>query len=197
MTNRKINALQICLLAMAVCLNVAGAQIALLLRLPVLLDSMGSILTGALMGPWFGLIPSLLSGMILGMTVDIYSFYFAPAGMLVGFMAGMLFKHWTVRKSRLLWQAAFVTLPSALLSACICYGLFGGVTSSGSAILVQILGRTPVGLFFSTLFVQLAVEWIDRGVGLFLVICMMQAMPNELKNRLKGGWEHGRAKRTV
>lgn len=195
--NRKITSFQICLIAMAVCLNVAGAQIALMLRLPILLDSTGSILTGALMGPWFGLIPSLLSGITLGMTVDIYSLYFSPAGMLVGFMAGLLFRHYTVMKSRLWWQAAFVTLPSAVLSALICYGLFGGVTSSGSAILVQILGRTPVGLFFSTLLVQLAIEWLDRGIGLFLVICVVQAMPSELRSRLKGGWEHGRAGRAI
>ena len=195
--HRKITSFQICLIAMAVCLNVAGAQIALVLRLPILLDSIGSILTGALMGPWFGLIPSLLSGIILGMTVDIYSLYFAPAGMLVGLMAGLRFKHYTVSKSRLLWQAGFVTLPSAVVSAFICYGLFGGVTSSGSAILVQILGQTPVGLFFSTLLVQIVTEWIDRGIGLFLVICVVQAMPSQLRSRLKGGWEHGRAGRTI
>lgn len=38
---------------MAVGINVAGGQIALLLRLPVYLDSIGTILTGAVLYPWF------------------------------------------------------------------------------------------------------------------------------------------------
>ena len=52
----KINAYQICLVALAVGINIAGGQIALLLKLPVYLDSIGTILTGALLGPWFGML---------------------------------------------------------------------------------------------------------------------------------------------
>ena len=74
----KINAYQICLVALAVGINIAGGQIALLLKLPVYLDSIGTILTGALLGPWFGMLPNLISGIFMGMTVDIYSLYFAP-----------------------------------------------------------------------------------------------------------------------
>ena len=38
----KINAYQICLVALAVGINIAGGQIALLLKLPVYLDSIGT-----------------------------------------------------------------------------------------------------------------------------------------------------------
>ena len=72
----KINAYQICLVALAVGINIAGGQIALLLKLPVYLDSIGTILTGALLGPWFGMLPNLISGIFMGMTVDIYSRYY-------------------------------------------------------------------------------------------------------------------------
>ena len=83
----KINAYQICLVALAVGINIAGGQIALLLKLPVYLDSIGTILTGALLGPWFGMLPNLISGIFMGMTVDIYSLYFAPVGMITGIMS--------------------------------------------------------------------------------------------------------------
>ena len=75
---RKINTWQICLVALAVGINIVGGQIALFLKLPVYLDSIGTILTGALAGPWLGMIPNLISGIFMGMTVDIYSLYFAP-----------------------------------------------------------------------------------------------------------------------
>lgn len=84
MTKRKINTWQICLVALAVGINIVGGQIALFLKLPVYLDSIGTILTGALAGPWLGMIPNLISGIFMGMTVDIYSLYFAPVGMITG-----------------------------------------------------------------------------------------------------------------
>ena len=43
---RNMTTLQLCMLAMAVCINVAGGQLALMLRLPIYLDSIGTILTG-------------------------------------------------------------------------------------------------------------------------------------------------------
>ena len=73
----KMNVYQLCLVAMAVAVNIAGGQIALLLRLPIYLDSIGTILIGAVLGPWYGMIPNLLSGVFMGMTVDIYSLFFA------------------------------------------------------------------------------------------------------------------------
>ena len=82
--NRKITAFQLCLAAMAACINVAGGQLALTLRLPVYLDSIGTILAGIWLGPVFGMVPNLVSGVILGLTTDVYSLYFAPVGMITG-----------------------------------------------------------------------------------------------------------------
>ena len=75
---KKMHAYQLCFLAMAVGIHLVGGQIALALRLPVYLDSIGTILAGAVLGPWLGMLPNLLSGIIMGMTVDVYSLYFAP-----------------------------------------------------------------------------------------------------------------------
>ena len=106
MTERKINTYQICLVALAVGINIVGGQIALFLKLPVYLDSIGTILTGALLGPWFGMVPNLLSGIFMGMTVDIYSLYFAPVGMITGFVSGLILRRISVKKAKILLAAA-------------------------------------------------------------------------------------------
>ena len=59
--------------AFCIVLNMAGAYLALLFRLPVYLDSLGTVLAGALMGPWYGLAASLGSGSLTGITSDIYA----------------------------------------------------------------------------------------------------------------------------
>ncbi len=188
---------QICLAAMAACINVAGGQIALALHLPIYLDSIGTILTGAWLGPWFGMVPNLLSGLILGMTTDIYSLYFAPVGMVVGLASGLVFRRMNVKKANLLLPALLITLPGTLLSSVICAFLFGGITSSGSTILVQLLAKTPLGLTASIFLVQVITDYLDRVISLFAVVCLLQAMPQDMRDRWKGGSAHGRAGRTI
>jgi hypothetical protein len=186
-----ISVYRLCLVAMAVVMNAAGAQLALTLRLPVYLDSIGTILAGAVLGPVYGMLPSLLSGILLGMTIDIYSLYFAPAGMVVGLMSGLAFGMHLTEKRRLWLAAALVAIPGTLVSSLICAGLFGGITSSGSMVLVQLLARTPLGMTASIFVAQLVTDYLDRLVSLFLVTVLLRTLPYDLKSRWKGGMHHG------
>lgn len=223
MKKKKLTSFQLCLVAMAVGVNVAGGQLALLLKLPIYLDSVGTILTGALLGPWLGMVPNLLSGIIMGMTMDIYSLYFAPVGMITGFMAGLVWKKWlggggraaagetagaggtaevrrkagaggTAAPGRKLWLAALaVAVPGTMVSSTICAAVFGGITSSGSTVLVQLLARTPLGMTASIFLVQIVTDYADRAVSMFLVARFLRALPAGLKEKWRGEGRDGSA----
>ena len=122
---QRVSVYRICLVAMAVVMNAAGAQLALTLKLPVYLDSIGTVMAGAMLGPVYGMLPSLISGVILGMTIDIYSLYFAPVGMIVGFMAGIAWKIHQADKGRMWLAGAVVAFPGTLVSSVICEVVFG------------------------------------------------------------------------
>lgn len=186
--NKKMTTLRLCMIAMAVCINVAGGQLALMLRLPVYLDSIGTILIGAWMGPFYGMLPNMISGVLMGFTTDIYSLYFAPVGMITGFMAGIAVKQMhglvfekQVKKLQIIIGALFITIPGTMVSSVINAVLFGGVTSSGSSILVQILSRTPLGLTGSIFAVQIFTDYLDRVISLALVVMVLQMLPFSMK----------------
>ena len=179
---RKISPWQICLVAMAVVINIAGGQIALLLRLPVYLDSIGTVL----IGPWFGLLPSLLSGLVMGMAGDIYSIYFAPVGMITGMVSGLLLHGRKVKGFGLLLAGLGITVPGTIVSSLINAALFGGVTSSGSTILVQLLARTPLGLTGSIFVVQFLTDYADRCIAVFAVSLLLPRILGELRQRMTG-----------
>ena len=183
----KMNVYQLCLVAMAVAVNIAGGQIALLLRLPIYLDSIGTILIGAVLGPWYGMIPNLLSGVFMGMTVDIYSLYFAPVGMITGFMSGLVFDRRSMGRWKLIWAAAVITIPGTAVSSLINAALFGGVTSSGSTVLVQLLARTPLGLTGSIFAVQILTDYLDRCISAAAAAAVVNLMGSQLRQKLKGG----------
>lgn len=100
-SRKKMTVNQMVLIALAACINTAGGQAALALRLPVYLDSIGTILAGILLGPVYGMLPNLLSGILMGMTTDIYSLYFAPVGMVTD-----LWRGWRRGECRSLWDAS-------------------------------------------------------------------------------------------
>ena len=160
---------QICLIAFAIVLNLVGAQIALLLQLPIYLDSIGTCLLAYALGPWYAVLPGLFSSVINAMLGDAYALYYAPVGILLGFLYGYAWNHFLKEKERLLVAALFISIPTSLLSACITAYLFGGITSSGSTFIVQLLAHTPLGLTISCFIVQFITDYLDRLLALMLV----------------------------
>ena len=108
MKTEKISVQKICMIAFAICINFVGGQIALFLKLPIYLDSIGTVFVAAVLGPFYGMLPNLLSGLLMGMTVDIYSLYYAPVGILLGFVTGLVYRKFQPKK----WQI----FPAALVA---------------------------------------------------------------------------------
>jgi energy-coupling factor transport system substrate-specific component len=81
------------LMAVAIAINIAVGSITVLLRLPIYLDSIGTVLVGALAGPWAGALTGILANLIWsilpipgggGPTIAFY----APVAGVIGLMAG-------------------------------------------------------------------------------------------------------------
>ena len=75
---KKFTVVQVCFIALSAVINIIGGNLALVLRLPIYLDSIGTFLASALLGPVGGVLAGVVSGVISGITTDIYSLYFIP-----------------------------------------------------------------------------------------------------------------------
>lgn len=179
----KISVHKITLIALAIVINIVGSYIALGLHLPVYLDSMGTIMTAILLGPFYGLFPGVLSALITGMTSDIYALYYMPVGIVLGVMTGFVFQK--NKSNKLFVKSFYISVPASLISACITATVFGGITSSGSTMLVQLLAKTPLGLMLSCLIVQFFTDYFDRLLSLWLVFSVIKKLPDSLTNKLK------------
>lgn len=179
----KISVHKITLIALAIVINIVGSYIALGLHLPIYLDSMGTIMTAILLGPFYGLFPGVLSALVTGMTSDIYALYYMPVGIVLGVMTGFVFQK---NKSNKLFVKSFcISVPASLISACITANLFGGITSSGSTMLVQLLAKTPLGLMLSCLIVQFFTDYFDRLLSLWLVLSVIKKLPDSFIKKLE------------
>lgn len=189
---KKLTILQLCVLAFAAVLNIAGASAALVLRLPVYLDTLGTMIAAALFGPFWGMIPGLISGLFTGLTSDIYSLYYIPVQLVTGFTAGLIFLRGMPKGWRLFPSAALISLPGTVVSASITAILFGGITSSGSTILVQLLHGMGMNLTLAVCMVQGVTDYGDRVIVLAAALTVLALLPGSMKHSLQKGWHnHG------
>ena len=85
-----LNSTALALIPLAIAINIAGGQLVKVLKLPIYLDSIGTVLTGALLGPWIGLITGLLSNTIWTLLgLDQFALTFAPVAGVIGLLAGL------------------------------------------------------------------------------------------------------------
>ncbi len=81
------------LMPVAIAINIAVGAIIVALRLPIYLDSVGTVLVGVLAGPWAGALTGLLSNLIWSILpvpggAGPTAAFFAPVAGVIGLMAG-------------------------------------------------------------------------------------------------------------
>src|SRR5512133_2034304 len=114
---RDFNTMTWVLIPVAIAINIVVGQIVVLLKLPVFLDSIGTVLVGILCGPWAGALTGALSNIIWGVAIDPSSLPWWPVALCIGLVAGLcakagLFKSWW----RVLIAGFLIALTAALAS---------------------------------------------------------------------------------
>ncbi len=189
MKRLNLSLFQMSFIALCAVLNIIGSNLALFLKLPIYFDSLGTVLCAMLFGPLYGMIPGLLSGLLVGFTTDVYSLFFIPVALLIGLLTGVVYrsKRLTSSKALLPVCAFLITLPGTLLASCISAFVFGGVTSSGSSILVQFLHQAGLNLTVSVFCVQFLTDYIDRLLILVFALFLLKCLPASITGKHKKG----------
>lgn len=160
---------QLTMMALAIALNIVMGNLALLLRLPIYLDTMGTILSAALFGPVAGMVVGMASALITGVTVDLFSLYYSPVQLCIGMIAGWLLSqrspNWSFPVKVLL-----IALSGTLISSLITAYFFGGITSSGSSLIVQLLHGLGLNQLTSIILVQIGTDYLDKFLSILVVV---------------------------
>ena len=179
--NKKINIRNLTLVSMGIALNVIGALVALGLRLTIYLDSIGTILIACLLGPKYAVMTGVCGSLVSGITFDPYSIYFAPVQISTGLLAGIMYNKGFLKGKKTPLGVFIFTLPTSIISACIAAFLFGGVTSSGSSYIVQILSHFNVPMVVGVFVTQVITDYADKFVAVIIVALVVSAMPKNYK----------------
>lgn len=184
---KKMNKLVIFLIPIGIAVNFVGGQIAILLKLPLYLDAIGTIVVGALCGGVPGALVGLITNLLNAITSPT-TLYYAVLNVAFGFVAGWFSK---IGVFKSLWK----TLLSALV-----FGFIGGVI--GPCITILFLGgygANATGLITGAL---VAAGWsvapacfaseafadlLDKVPTVIIVFIILKSMPNRFLTKLPLG----------
>jgi energy-coupling factor transport system substrate-specific component len=184
---KNLNKLTIFLIPIGIAINVVGGQLALLLKLPVFLDCIGTIVVGALCGTWPGVLVGLGCGLINSISAPNLLPY-TVIGMLFGFIGNLLAKKNMFDK---IWKAPINGVCIALVSTCIAVPitatLYGGFVGTGASGIVAALMAAGWGVVPATFVSELSAELMDKLVCLIVIFFVLKAMPARLVVKLPNG----------
>ena len=165
------------LIPVAIAINVVMGEIVVQLKLPVYLDSIGTVLVGVLCGPWAGALTGALSNTIWGLAIDPNALPWWPVAFFIGFVAGWcaiggLFKSWW----KVIVTGFLIAVTAALVSAPISVYLYGGITASGSSFITAYLLQTGQGMIQAVLSTSFLVEPVDKITTSMLAFAIIQGL---------------------
>jgi len=186
------------LVAIALCagLNFAIGNIVYLIKLPIYLDSIGTILCALLIFPdrvaaiacafIAGFIGVILSGLVINPFLPWFTFTVLAIAVVSALLTGRAIETFRARPPHVPAFAGNVILygvitgvVSAIASAPVVVHLFGGVTGSGTAFVVAFFLKTGQQLMNSALLSGLTTEPIDKTLQVLLGALLYRATPRE------------------
>ncbi|MEG2539654.1 MAG: ECF transporter S component [Clostridium sp.] len=167
---------QLIIMGLSVSINLLGCTIALVLKLPIYLDSIGTILSSVILGPIYGAFVGVGTAIVNGITFDPISIYFMPSQIVTALVVGFLFKNKVLDRKQVVFRVIIVGLATSLAAGTVVYILFGGVTSSGSSIIVAMLKGLNINPILSVYAVQAVTEVIDKSIGCYLVFKVAKSL---------------------
>ena len=182
---REFSTQTLVLIPVAIAINVAVGQLAVAVKVPLYLDSIGTVLVGVLAGPWAGALTGFLANVIWTVT----GWYppaiaFAGVAAIIGALAGAFGRGgWMKLWWRALLAGVITGLVAAIVSAPIASYVFGGVMGSGTDALVALarsVGLTSLGANMAQ---GAFSDPLDKAVSFLVVWALLQALPKSFTAR--------------
>jgi energy-coupling factor transport system substrate-specific component len=171
---KDFNTLTWVLIPVAIVINIVIGQIVSLLKLPVYLDSIGTVLVGVICGPWAGALTGALANTIWGITIDPNALPWWPVALFIGFVAGWCARYGLFKNTwKVLITGFLVALTAAIVSSFVNVIVYGGITASGSSLITAYLlqqGRDLITSVISTNFLVEPVDKISTALLAFVIL---------------------------
>ena len=167
----------ILIIPVCVAVNFMGGQLAGLVKLPMYLDTIGTIFASLLCGPWVGAVAGGLTNVVTGIA-NPTNFAFIPVNIIAGLVTGFLARKnmfnktwkWLLSMFIMAWVSIIVSAPIVVL-------VYGGVTGGGTSLITAAAlaaGANIWAAFFGT---EGVFQVLDRIISFLICWAVIKVIP--------------------
>ena len=178
MSVSKLSSYNLAFMVICIAINMVAGQAVSMLKLPIFLDSIGTVLCAILAGPWMAVATGLLTNLLWGLLTGPIAAAFAPVAMMIGLSAGLLARAgWFNNLPKVVMSSVVITLALTLVAIPIRSYLFGGATGSGADFMVAYLHAMGSDLQESVAVTVLGTNLLDKLLTVLIAWGLVRRMP--------------------
>ncbi|MCX0438480.1 ECF transporter S component [Aeromonas jandaei] len=178
MSVSKLSSYNLAFMVICIAINMVAGQAVSMLKLPIFLDSIGTVLCAILAGPWMAVATGLLTNLLWGLLTGPIAAAFAPVAMMIGLSAGLLARAgWFNNLPKVVVSSVVITLALTLVAIPIRSYLFGGATGSGADFVVAYLHAMGSDLQESVAVTVLGTNLLDKLLTVLIAWGLVRRLP--------------------
>ncbi|MFC1651179.1 hypothetical protein ACFL2X_06370 [Candidatus Latescibacterota bacterium] len=183
----RMNAFQAGFIAFGAALNVSVGYLVNILKLPLYLDSIGTILISVLCGWKYGIVTGLAALIIMTLTSVPTVFAYAGTVIVISLVASAFAKIGFLKSVKITILGGLVIgIASSLVSVPVTTFLFGGVSLAGSDAITTLFKVSGMPVWKSVLFGSLITDPLDKLATALICLTLVKSLPAFLLDRLPG-----------
>ncbi|BBU05545.1 ECF transporter S component [Aeromonas sobria] len=178
MSVSKLSSYNLAFMVICIAINMVAGQAVSMLKLPIFLDSIGTVLCAILAGPWMAVATGLLTNLLWGLLTGPIAAAFAPVAMMIGLSAGLMARAgWFNNLPKVVVSSVVITLALTLVAIPIRSYLFGGATGSGADFMVAYLHAMGSDLQESVAVTVLGTNLLDKLLTVLIAWGLVRRLP--------------------
>lgn len=184
MWSLKLSTAAIALIPAAIGINYLGKLFAGFLRLPLWLDSIGTVLASIIAGPIIGALSGIINNVIFGLTADPISTIYAITSGTIGLVAGMMaYKGWVASIRTATITGLVVGLVAAVISTPLNIIFWGGQTGNvwGDTFFAYLINN-DIPMWLASFGNSIVVDVPDKLATVIISYFIYKALPNNFRN---------------
>jgi len=178
---------QLTLMGMLVALNVAIGGIVNIIKLPVYLDSIGTILACILLGLLPGIIVGILSFLVMAALVNpVYVWFIGTQAMIAIFVYMVALRLMAFASTwRTIATGAALGIVAGIVSAPVIVMAFGGVSGSGRDLITAAIASTGQQIYKAVLLSGAASEPADKILQVLAAYFILKSLPKKVLGQFR------------
>ncbi|MBU3144347.1 CD3073 family putative ECF transporter S component [Clostridium sp. CF012] len=179
MRNKKVAIMIFC--AVAIALNIVLGIVTSSLKLPLYLDTIGTIFIAVYFGPWYGAAVGALTNIITGIIFSPKDIPFLLVNVAVGLIVGFIAKKFNFNLVTAIITGLILSVVCPLIGTPIGIWVYGGLTGTGTDFLFIWLQKVGNNIFVSSFIAKITNNLLDKIASCILVWGLIEGMPRQYK----------------